>query len=272
MNIPLFQVDSFSSEPFRGNPAGVCLLPCERGEEWMLNVAREMNLSETAFLYKLEDGFSLRWFTPKVEVSLCGHATLAAAHILWETRQIKENEEARFYTKSGLLTAAKKGDWIELNFPSRAWEEAVLPEQVKLALGIEPKYVGRNVRTYLIEVDSENAVRTLKPDFDMLKKTAVKAVIVTSLAYGNGYDFVSRFFAPGIGIEEDPVTGAAHCYLGPYWQRKLNKNEFIAYQASERGGYIKVRVEGERVFLSGNAVTVFSINLITDNRDRQNHL
>lgn len=256
MDIPLFQVDAFTSEPFRGNPAGVCLLPGECSDDFMRSVAREMNLSETAFLRRVDDGFSLRWFTPKVEVSLCGHATLAAAHTLWEAHEVPEDEAIRFHTASGLLTAKRSGSWIELDFPARAWDDAELPDDVRLALGITPKYVGWNGKTYLIEADSESTVRALQPDFDLLKRASAR-VIVTSLAVGREYDFLSRFFAPTVGVNEDPVTGSAHCYLGPYWRRRLNRDQFLAYQASERGGYIKVKIAGERVLLAGQAVTFF---------------
>jgi len=277
MGLKIFQVDAFTDKPYTGNPAAVCILPEPRDEIWMQNVAREMNLSETAFLHKQEDGFNLRWFTPTVEVDLCGHATLASAHILWEIALLTPQERARFHTRSGLLTsvlhtnkelraklskAESKGDWIELNFPATPAEPAGVPPGLSKALGIIPKYIGKSKFDYLVEVDSEETVRNLKPDFTLLKTLTVRGIMVTSLAASSGYDFVSRFFAPGEGIDEDPVTGSAHCCLGPFWSRRLGKNEFIAYQASERGGVVHVRVSGERVYLGGRAVTVLRGELV----------
>lgn len=263
MGLKFFQVDAFTDKPFTGNPAAVCILPEPRGEIWMQNVAREMNLSETAFLCKQEDGFNLCWFTPTVEVKLCGHATLASAHILWETGLLTPQEQARFYTHSGLLTAERKEDWIELNFPVAPDEPASAPPELSKALGVTPKYIGKSkFDDYLVEVDSEETVRNLKPDFTLLKTLPVQGIMVTSLATSLEYDFVSRFFAPSAGIDEDPVTGSAHCCLGPFWRKRLGKNEFIAYQASERGGIVHVRVNGERVYLGGQAVTVLRGELV----------
>ena len=256
MGIQIYQVDAFTDRPFKGNPAAVCILDGERDETWMQNLAREMNLSETAFLHRQEDGFNLRWFTPAVEVELCGHATLASAHTLWETGLLHKKEQARFHTLSGLLTAVKRGDEIELNFPARPDEPVNAPPGLVEALNIVPKYVGKTKHDYILELDSEETVRTLSPDFAMLKALSVRGIIVTSIADTEGFDFVSRFFAPGAGIDEDPVTGAAHCCLGPFWSTRLGKNEFLAYQASARGGIVRVRVEDDRVFLGGRAVTV----------------
>lgn len=258
MGFRIYQVDAFTDKPFRGNPAAVCLLPEPGDETWMQNLAREMNLSETAFLVKAEDGFDLRWFTPAVEVKLCGHATLASAHVLWETGILAPGEEARFHTLSGLLTAERQGEWIEMNFPATRAEETSAPPQLLQALGVEPKFVGKNVFDYLIEVESENEVRNLNPDFAVLKDLGVRGVMVTSRSASPGLDFVSRFFAPGAGINEDPVTGSAHCCLGPYWSQRLGKDDFMAYQASARGGTVRVRVAGDRVYLGGQAVTVFT--------------
>lgn len=258
MGISIYQVDAFTNKPFLGNPAAVCILTTPGGEKWMQNVGREMNLSETAFLYKIENGFNLRWFTPSVEVDLCGHATLASAHILWEKGYLRTDQQARFHTKSGLLTACKKNDWIELNFPAEPPEEVVAPNNLINALGVTPLFVGKNRFDYIVEVESEQVVRNIQPDFTSLKKLGVRGTIVTSRAESNKYDFVSRFFAPGAGIDEDPVTGSAHCCLGPYWREKQNKNEFMAYQASERGGFVKIRFDNDRVILGGQAVTVLS--------------
>jgi PhzF family phenazine biosynthesis protein len=260
----IFQVDSFTDKPFAGNPAGVCILSEARGEGWMQNVAREMNLSETAFLVRQEDGFNLRWFTPAVEVDLCGHATLASAHILWETGHLKPEEQARFHTRSGLLTAERKGDWIEMNFPATLEEPAEAPAGLIEALGVPAAYVGKNRFDYLVEVDSEEVVRNMQPDFGLLAKVAARGIIVTSIPSTQDYDFVSRFFAPQAGVNEDPVTGSAHCCLGPYWSKRLGQNQFVACQASARGGIIHVRVDGDRVYLGGQAVTVLRGELLTD--------
>jgi len=257
MGVPIYQVDAFTEKPFSGNPAAVCLLPQAREAPWMQALAKEMNLSETAFLLKQEDGYNLRWFTPAVEVDLCGHATLASAHILWETGILRREEQARFHTRSGLLTAASQGGEIELNFPAKPEEPAEAPAGLLEALKVKAKYIGKSKFDYLVQVDSEETVRGLKPDFAGLKSIPVRGVIVTSRAVSPGYDFISRFFAPAEGVNEDPVTGSAHCTLGPFWSRQLGKKEFLAYQASERGGILRVRVAGERVHLCGKAVTIF---------------
>lgn len=250
----IYHVDAFTVRPFTGNPAAVCLLEYPKVDSWMQNVAKEMNLSETAFLIRQGDGYKLRWFTPEVEVELCGHATLAAAHILWITGGSPRDAAIRFYTKSGLLTAYLRDDWIELDFPSTPDEEVSAPEGLTKALGVEAGYVGKTRFDYIVEVASEEIIRSIKPDFDILCRVPTRGVIVTSRATAGEFDFVSRFFCPLLGIKEDPVTGSAHCSLGPYWARKLHKNEFVAYQASERGGVVKVRVDGDRVYLSGQAV------------------
>jgi predicted PhzF superfamily epimerase YddE/YHI9 len=256
----LFQIDAFTAEAFKGNPAAVCLLDRERDAEWMQNVAAEMNLSETAFLLPRDDGFSLRWFTPSVEVDLCGHATLASAHALWEERVV--DGEARFHTRSGLLTANRTGEWIELDFPAKPEQPADPPPLLLASLGANATYIGRNVFDYLVEVASEDEVRALDPDHAKLRTIPVRGVIVTARSSSNEFDFVSRFFAPGSGVDEDPVTGSAHCALTPYWAKKLGKTEMTAFQASRRGGVVRVRLEGDRVKLGGRAVTVFRGDLV----------
>jgi PhzF family phenazine biosynthesis protein len=262
MGLTIIQVDAFTDKPFSGNPAAVCVLQGPGDERWMQSVAAEMNLSETAFLHKQADGYNLRWFTPTVEVGLCGHATLASAHVLWQEGHLRQDQEARFYTRSGLLTAQRKGNWIELDFPAEP-EERVSPQpELAKALGVTPKYVGKNRFDYLVEVDSEEVVRKMKPDFALLGTIPVRGVVVTSLATSPGYDFVSRFFGPRSGINEDPVTGSSHCCLGPFWKRRLGKDEFVAYQASPRGGVVRVRLDGKRVHLGGQAVTVLRGELV----------
>ncbi len=262
-SMKIYQVDAFTSRPYKGNPAGVCVLQELRDEEWMLNVAGEMNLSETAFLHPHRDafnlGFNLRWFTPQVEVDLCGHATLASAHILWETERLSDDQKAVFYTRSGTLTAQKSGDWIEMDFPSQPAEPVKPPVELLDVLGMdfEPTYTGRTPFDYFIEVEKEDTVLNLRPDFSALSGVNTRGVVVTARSTDPHYDFVSRFFAPGVGINEDPVTGSAHCSLGPYWSDLLDKEDLIGYQASHRGGVVRVRVDAtHRVKLGGQAVTV----------------
>ncbi len=256
MDNPIFQVDAFTSVPFRGNPAAVCILKEAASEAWMQEVAAEMNLSETAFLHRERDGFRLRWFTPTVEVALCGHATLASAHTLWEAGYLFPVEVARFYTLSGLLTARPREGWIELDFPAVRAEPAAPTPELLAALGTEARFVGRNQFDYLVEVESSEVVQALSPDFAQLRRLPVRGVMVTAQDSEGRYDFVSRFFGPGAGIDEDPVTGSAHCCLAPYWAQKLGKSAMTAYQASARGGLVRVEVVGDRVLLLGQAVTV----------------
>lgn len=253
----IYQVDAFTSRPYTGNPAGVCILHEAKSEEWMLNIANEMSASETAFLYPQEGGFNLRWFTPQVEVDLCGHATLASAHILWKSEHLRSEEKAIFYTRSGVLTAQKSGDWIEMDFPIQLAKPVIPPNDLVEALGIKPYYTGQTQFDYFIEAFNEDSVYNMMPNFSQLSKIDTRGVIVTSRSTDPGYDFISRFFAPGVGIDEDPVTGSAHCSLGPYWSERLGKEGLIGYQASHRGGVVKVRVENNnRVTLGGKAVTV----------------
>lgn len=256
MKIPIYTVDAFTDMPFKGNPAAVCLLNEKISDEQMQNIAFEMNLSETAFLSKKDGGYNLRWFTPSAEVDLCGHATLASSHILWEKKHAERNEKLKFHTKSGVLQASYTMNGIELDFPLIEEHTIETPAGLIKALGTKPIYTGMTKWNFLVELDSEDTVRSVKPDFDMLQSLNAWGSIVTARSSMKDYDFVSRFFAPEKGIQEDPVTGSAHCALGPYWMKKLGKNTFRAYQASERGGTVGVKVEGDRVYLTGNAVTV----------------
>ncbi len=262
MGQTITQVDAFTDTPFAGNPAAVCILPGPGDERWMQQVAREMNLAETAFLHRQEDGFNLRWFTPAIEVDLCGHATLASAHVLWEEGHLRPEEQARFYTRSGLLTAERQGAWIEMNFPATPAAPADAPVELAQALGITPVSIGKSQFDYLVEVDSEATLRAIKPDITLLERVSTRGVIVTSRSAAPDYDFVSRFFAPRAGVNEDPVTGSAHSCLAPFWGARLGKTEMRAYQASARGGVLRVRVEGERVAISGQAVTVLRGELL----------
>jgi PhzF family phenazine biosynthesis protein len=255
MSISLFHVDAFTDRPFAGNPAAVCLLPSWKPDRWLHAVAREMNLSETAFLVKQPDHFDLRWLTPCVEVALCGHATLASAHILWQ-QGVAHADVIRFSTKSGILKAVRHGNEIELDFPLKPETAAEAPPGLVEALGVAPPYVGKNQFDYLVQVESEEILRSMAPDFKRLATVPVRGVIVTSRSANPQFDFVSRFFAPTAGVDEDPVTGSAHCCLGDFWQKQLGKTEFVAYQASARGGVVKVRVTKDRAYLTGKAVTV----------------
>ncbi len=260
MAIPIYQVDAFAEAPFTGNPAGVCLLRGPAEASWMQSVAAEMNLAETAFPLAEGDGFRLRWFTPKVEVRLCGHATLATAHVLWESGILAPDREARFLTLSGLLTARRDGGLIELDFPARPplpepppWAEAVVG-----ALGIKPVTIAMSAEDVLFEAADEATVRSIAPDFATLRALPARGVIVTSRSSDKRYDFVSRFFAPAVGVDEDPVTGSSHTVLTPYWAKKLGKTTFTAYQASARGGVLRLRLDGDRVKIAGKAVTVIA--------------
>ncbi len=263
MALTITQVDAFASEPFRGNPAAVCLLPEPADAVWMQQVAREMNLSETAFLVRRHDGtFDLRWFTPSVEVDLCGHATLASAHVLWESGHLAPDAPAVFHTRSGHLTACPRDGWIEMDFPAEPDGPASGPAWLADALGTVPTYVGRNRFDHLVELKAEATVRRLAPDLRQVAALGGRGLIVTARAVTEGFDFVPRFFAPCTGIDEDPVTGSAHCCLGPYWQRRLGRDAFTAWQASERGGLVRVAIRGDRVLLSGQAVTVLRGELL----------
>jgi PhzF family phenazine biosynthesis protein len=261
VGLRIVQIDAFADRPFAGNPAAVCLLPGPRDDRWLHSVAMEMNLSETAFLLREGDGFRLRWFTPAVEVDLCGHATLASAHFLWEEGHLRPNQPARFHTRSGLLTAERSGDWIELDFPALPTEPSPAPPGLVEALSVSPGFVGKSRFDYLLELESEAALRALRPNFTLLETVAARGIIVTARAAAP-YDFVSRFFAPQSGVNEDPVTGSAHCALGPYWASRLGKNELLAFQASARGGVVKVRAAGDRVRLGGRAITVLRGELL----------
>ncbi|HVB88013.1 MAG TPA: PhzF family phenazine biosynthesis protein [Candidatus Dormibacteraeota bacterium] len=261
MGIAITQIDAFTDKPFAGNPAAVCLLQQSRPDDWMQLVAREMNLSETSFLVRDADGFDLRWFTPTTEVDLCGHATLASAHLLWEEEHLLPGQTARFHTRSGSLEATKKGAWIEMDFPSTPANPVAKIEILESALGATPTFTSQSKFDYLVELSSEEQVRALKPDFAALRQLTVRGVIATSRTSHADYDFVSRFFAPSAGIDEDPVTGSAHCCLGPYWKVKLGRDNLTGYQASARGGYVRTRCAGDRVLLSGQAATVLRAQL-----------
>ena len=256
MSIPITIVDAFTDKAFSGNPAAVCVLEQDPDRQWMQNVAREMNLSETAFVVPRGDAWALRWFTPLVEVDLCGHATLASAHVLWEMGRAERDLAVRFRTRSGELLAKREGGQVWLDFPALASVWADAPPMLGDALGAHVVAVAKSNFDYLVELESEAVVRDLKPDLGMLASLAARGIIVTAAATTPGFDFVSRFFAPRVGVPEDPVTGSAHCVLAPYWGERLGKTGMLAYQASARGGVVQVERVGERVMLGGKAVTV----------------
>ncbi|HKO52015.1 MAG TPA: PhzF family phenazine biosynthesis protein [Polyangiaceae bacterium] len=248
-------VDAFADQPFTGNPAAVCLLSEAADERWMQLVAREMNLSETAFLYREGRGFRLRWFTPTAEIDLCGHATLASAHVLWETGQLSAADPAHFETRSGALSARQEGQLIALDFPALFATECEPFSGLVDAIGAPVRYVGRTEFDLIVELENEAAVRGLRPDLARIATFPVRGVIVTSRSQDPAFDFVSRFFAPAFGVPEDPVTGSAHCCLGPFWGERLGKRDLTGYQASVRGGSVQVGVRGDRVRLGGRAIT-----------------
>jgi PhzF family phenazine biosynthesis protein len=262
VTVPLYQVDAFAARPFAGNPAAVCLLDQAGDDAWMQAVAAEMNLSETAFLHPERDGFRLRWFTPTVEVALCGHATLASAHVLWQTGRLRSEQEARFHTRGGLLTARLDGDWIEMDFPAVQPEPADPPPSLLAALGVRSLATYRAGPDYIVELASEADVRAARPNLALVAQVEARGVAVTAPASLEGFDIASRFFAPAAGIPEDPVTGSLHCALAPLWSPRLGKPELTAYQASARGGVLRLRLAGDRVLLSGQAVTVFHAELL----------
>jgi PhzF family phenazine biosynthesis protein len=268
MGIRITQVDAFTDRRFAGNPAAVCVLSEPAEDRWMQDVAAEMNLSETAFAHRLGAGskFSLRWFTPRKEVDLCGHATLATAHVLWEQGDVPGGEPAQFETKSGLLTAQRGPSGIELDFPAEPVAQEVRDPhelaELRSALAAPIRFVGRNRFDLLIELETEDQVRGLRPDIRRLEQFPARGVMVTSRSHAREYDFVSRFFAPRVGVDEDPVCGSAHCCLGPYWAEKLDRSSLTGHQVSCRGGVVKVRVQGPRVVLIGQAVTVLRGELV----------
>ena len=260
--IRLLQIDAFTDRPFSGNPAAVCLLEEERDAEWMQAVAAEMNLSETACVRPLDDGFELRWFTPAIEVDLCGHATLASAHALWTEGVVTGDSPIRFHTRSGVLTCTQNGDFIELDFPATPAQEVEPPAGLFESLGIESAFVAKSKFDILVVLEAEQILRSLSPDFARLGQIPARGVIVSSQSENPQFDFISRFFAPCAGVDEDPVCGSAHCCLAPYWSEQLGKTEMTAFQASARGGVLRVRVIGVRVVLGGQAVTVMKGELV----------
>jgi len=255
--VSLTLVDAFASRPFEGNPAAVCILDGPRDDEWMRLVACETNMPATAFLHPDGDGYALRWFKSAVELELCGHGTLSSAHVLWETGRLYADQPARFHTRAGPLSATLDDGWIELDFPATPPKPAPAPAGLVEALDVTPISIGRSRLDYIVEVAADTTVCGLRPDFERLRTINTRGVIVTSRCTSGDFDFVSRFFAPSTGLNEDSVTGSAHCCLGPYWGQRLGKSSLVGRQVSARGGTVKVRLNGDRVRLSGQALTVF---------------
>ena len=262
MKIPFYQVDAFTVSPFKGNPAAVIILEKARNEAWMQSVASEMNLSETAFLVAEKDGYKLRWFTPTTEVELCGHATLASAHVLFEFGFYEPDEHITFYTKSGPICASFKNGTIELDMPRRDPKPMEKDPKIETLLGVPSVAMAEyNGTLLLVELETAQMVTDFVPDFNKINELPQHDVLITAHE-GQRYDFVSRFFSPKTGIPEDPVTGMAHCSLAPYWAERLGKTEFHAFQASKRGGELWVRLGEDRVFLGGKAVTVYQGDIL----------
>ena len=264
MKQSVIQVDAFTDKPFAGNPAAVCVSDAPIEDAVMQQIAAEMSLSETAFLYPLEDegNYRLRWFTPTDEIALCGHATLASAHVLWTEGYLSTDIKARFQTRSGELLASRQGERIQLDFPVQPVHDAAIsPAMVAAMNHADIVHGARNEFNYLVELRSHQAVVNIKPDLDKLAKLPYQGVIVTSIG-DSPYDFVSRYFAPAIGIPEDPVTGSSHCSLAPYWQTKLGKDTMVAYQASARSGVLHIECTPDRVYISGQAVTILRGELL----------
>ncbi len=260
--VRIWTIDAFASAPFTGNPAAVCLLDENPGDQWMQAVAAEMNLAETSFVRHRTDGYELRWFTPKVEVDLCGHATLAAAHVLWSEGLSSKADPIAFHTRSGVLTCRRLEAGIELDFPATPAVAASAPAELLSLLGCPAEFVGRSSFDYLVVTDTAKRVKALAPDLRTLAAVNCRGVIVTAQSDDAEFDFVSRFFAPAAGVDEDPVTGSAHCCLGPYWGQRLGKLSLVGYQASARGGVVRVMLAADRVLLAGRAVTILRGELV----------
>ncbi|MFI5386700.1 MAG: PhzF family phenazine biosynthesis protein [Fimbriimonadales bacterium] len=260
MPAPIYVVDAFTSRPFAGNPAAVCLLDEPAGAEWMQKVATEMKLAETAFLSPRSGGFDLRWFTPTTEVDLCGHATLASAHVLWESERLAEDDPATFHTKSGVLTCTRHGYGIQMDFPAEPPVASKFPNS--LDVDSDVVWTGKNRFDWLLVVEDEAGVCNYQPEMEVIAAMGKRGVILTAESDSADHDFVSRFFAPCAGVPEDPVTGSAHCCLGPYWAEQLGKIDLVGYQCSQRGGTVRVAVRGDRVLLQGHAVTVLRGELL----------
>jgi PhzF family phenazine biosynthesis protein len=262
MQAELHLVDTFTRAAFRGNTAGVCIPDGPADAAWMQQVAAELKYSETAFLFPEAEKWNLRWFTPTKEVELCGHATLAAAFVLWEIGNVLKGTPITFTTLSGPLVAEQEEDWISMDFPKEPAVSTMPVPGLGRALGVEPLYTGRNRFDILVELPLADDVCNLEPDMEALAAIRTRGIIVTAASDLPHFDFVSRFFAPAAGVPEDPVTGSAHCCLAPYWGEKLNKTELVGFQCSPRGGSVRMTLAGDRVLLKGHAVHVLSGKLL----------
>lgn len=259
----LYQVDSFTVSPFYGNPAGVCILDEKPSVKWMQNIAMEMNLSETAFVFPGKKGRNIRFYTPESEIDLCGHATLAAGHILFETGLAPRSVEAVFYSKAGMLTLRFSNKWIVMNFPVYPAAPVKVPKNIKSLIRIEPAGLYRSTHGWALALlKTESELRSMRPDFEAMKNSPYGDLIVTSPSDDSRFDFCVRCFAPALGINEDPVTGSAHCTLAPFWHDITGKTEFISHQVSRRGGILKVSLRDNRVEISGKAKTIFKADLL----------
>jgi PhzF family phenazine biosynthesis protein len=258
----IYQVDAFTTEPFRGNPAGVCLLEKEMPDTWMQSVAAEMNLSETAFISGGGPEFPIRYFTPESEIPLCGHATLSSAHILYESGMVNWSDEIIFLSEAGRLTIRFSDDWITMNFPAYQLEKVKIPDDIHKYIGTMPEELYRTGHGWSFALlKNEDEVRNLKPDFNLMKNSEYGDLIVTAPSDDKNFDFCVRCFAPALGIDEDPVTGSAHCSLVPFWHGKTGRTKFVSHQVSRRGGILKVELVNHRVEISGQAITILKCEL-----------
>jgi PhzF family phenazine biosynthesis protein len=258
----IYQVDAFTSQPFKGNPAGVCILDYDPPTAWMQNIAMEMNLSETAFVFPGKDCRMIRFYTPESEIPLCGHATLSASHILYETGKVKSKEKIRFSSKAGELVIRRQGDWITMNFPSYNPVQMTIPSDFEKLTGTSPQELYRTSHGWTLALlRDEDEVKNMSPHFSIMKNSEFGDLIVTAPSSDKQYDFCVRCFAPALGIDEDPVTGSAHCALVPFWHGKTGRTDFVSHQVSKREGILKVSLKGERVEISGQAKTIFKAEL-----------
>jgi PhzF family phenazine biosynthesis protein len=258
----IYQVDAFTSEPFKGNPAGVCFTEKEMPDVWMQNIAAEMNLSETAFISGGKDEYNIRFFTPRSEIPLCGHATLSSAHLMFETGIVRKNEIITFSSKAGILKIRFLEGWVVMNFPSYNLNPAQVPQDICNYIGITPQEFYHTAHGWaFVLLRNEEEVRNLSPDFKAMKTSEYGDLIVTAQSSDSRYDFCVRCFAPALGIDEDPVTGSAHCALVPFWHNKTGKKEFVSHQVSKRGGILKVALLDDRVEIAGQALTIFKAKL-----------
>lgn len=260
--LTVYQVDAFTTQAFKGNPAGVIIFDNEPDIALMQNIAMEMNLSETAFVFPGNDCLMIRYYTPEAEIKLCGHATLSASHILYETGRIKSNKEIKFSSKAGELIVKKQGDWITMNFPLFPLEKIEITPEFKIITGVKPQELYKAGYGWTLALmKSEKEVRNMKPHFSLMKDSPFGDLIVTAESEDPSFDFCVRCFAPGVGIDEDPVTGSAHCALVPFWAGKTGRKDFNSHQVSKRGGILKVSLKGDRVDISGQAKTIFKAEL-----------